>query len=155
MRSSSAIASLPTGHEPRVGLELARLHEGGQSTSLMDGTLNGESRSFICYHSVPVLNEAHHGRPELPASTEVIVPVPSGYPASMIDLAGLPQGSPLLPLVRGGLNPQGIVLTADGRTWQLASYHPHNGGGGPPWDQLRHGFDTYLDHLLSWLARLS
>jgi hypothetical protein len=37
----------------------------------------------------------------------------------------------------------------------LASYHPHNGGGGPVWDQVRHGFHTYFDHLLAWLGRLS
>jgi hypothetical protein len=33
----------------------------------------------------------------------------------------------LLPRVKGGQNNQGRV-TADGRDWQLASYHPHNGG---------------------------
>ena len=55
--------------------------------------------------------------------------------------------------------PQGSTFAearrqADGRTWQLASYHPHQNGGGGPWDQLRHGFHTYLDHILSWLERL-
>jgi hypothetical protein len=71
----------------------------------------------------------------------------------MIDLAGLPLGSPLLLRLRGGQNNQGIV-SADGKHWQLASYHPHNGGGGPPFDPLAHGFHTYFDHLIAWLDRI-
>jgi hypothetical protein len=53
--------------------------------------------------------------------------------------------------------PQQIIntLDVDGRQWQLASYHPHQNGGGPPWDQMRHGFHTYLDHLIAWLAKLN
>jgi hypothetical protein len=131
------------GHE-RIERELALLFGGGQRAQFVD-----EGRPLILYRDVPV----HGPVAGLPSSTDVVVPVPAGYPAAMIDLAGLPVGSPLLSLVRGGQNSQGVVQ-ADGRLWQLASYHPHNGGGGPPWDQMRHGFHTYFDHLLAWLARL-
>lgn len=129
----------------RVERELARLRDGGQSVELITG-----SRTVVLFRAVPTA-----GAPRgLPTETDVIVPVPDGYPAAMIDLAGLPAGSPLLPVVRGGPNNQGAV-EADGRQWQLASYHPHNGGGGPPWDATRHGFDTYFGELVSWLARLN
>ena len=129
----------------RIDRELAVLKEGGQDAVLLSGP-----PEVVIYKAVPT-----HGAPlGLQPASDVVVPVPSGYPASMIDLAGLPVGSPLLPHVRGGQNSQGLI-EADGRQWQLASYHPHNGGGGPPWDQVKHGFHTYFDHLLSWLARLT
>ena len=129
----------------RVARELARLRDGGQDVELISGT-----RPVVLYRAVPTAGAARG----LPAETDVIVPVPDGYPATMIDLAGLPVGSPLLSILRGGPNSQGMV-EADGRQWHLASYHPHNGGGGPPWDPTRHGFDTYFDHLVSWLACLN
>jgi len=129
----------------RIERELALLAPGGQSAELIE-----IDRPVILYREVPTSGEALG----LPAVTDVVVPVPAGYAASMIDQAGLPVGSPLLSRVRGGQNNQGL-LTADGRQWQLASYHPHNGGGGPPWDQTRHGFHTYLDHLIAWLAKLN
>jgi hypothetical protein len=129
----------------RIQRDLALLADGGQEASLvMDGT-----RPLILYRQVPTAG----GRLGLPTTTDVIVPVPSGHPANAIDLAGLPIGSLFLGRVRGGQNNQGIV-TADGRQWQLASYHPHNGGGGPPYDPRIHGFDTYLDHLIAWLDRI-
>lgn len=106
--------------------------------------------SAVVYRAVPT-SGAKLG---LPAHTDVIVPVPSGYAASPIDLAGLPLGSPLLPRLKGGGNNQGI-LNVGGQQWQLASYHPHNGGGGPPWDQIKHGYHTYLDHLIAWLHQIS
>src|SRR5260370_16062116 len=108
----------------RIEKELAVLREGGKEAILLSG-----SREVVIYRAGPS-HGAHLG---LQAASDVVVPVPSGYPASMIDLAGLPLGSPLLPHVRGGANSQGII-EADGRQWQLASYHPHNGGGAPPWD---------------------
>jgi hypothetical protein len=130
----------------RIERELARLIAGGQAVELIEGG----SRPLILYRTLPT-----SGAPlNLPDATDVVVPVPEGYPASMIDLAGLPVGSPLLARVKGGQNNQGIVRVAD-RDFQLASYHPHNGGGGPPWDQARHGFHTYIDHVLAWLDRLS
>lgn len=81
--------------------------------------------------------------------SDVLVLVPGGYAQSMIDGAYLPQGSPLIGVVKG--QPQGTI-TADGRSWVAISYHPHNGGGAPQWDPTRHGFHTYLDELVSWLS---
>jgi hypothetical protein len=83
-------------------------------------------------------------------STDVLVPVPSGYPGSAIDYAYLPVGSKLLGVLKG--QPENQFIEADGRKWQRVSYHPHNGGGAPPWDPTVHGFHTYIDELLSWLS---
>jgi hypothetical protein len=130
----------------RIERELSILRAGHQEVEL----ITGGSRTLVLYRSVPT-SGIKFGLPEV---TDVVVPVPPGYPAALIDLAGLPVGSPFLPRVKGGQNNQGIV-EADGRQWQLASYHPHNGGGGPPWDQTRHGFQTYIDHLIAWLDRLT
>lgn len=129
----------------RILRELALLREGGQVTELVT---NG--RDYVIYRDVPTAG-ARFG---LPPISDVIVPVPAGYPAPPIDLAGLPQGSLLLPRIKGGQNNHGVIH-AGGRTWQLASYHPHSNGGGPPWDQTKHGFHTYFDHLVSWLERLT
>ena len=129
----------------RIDRELAQLREGGLVAELLSA-----EREVVLYRDVPT-DGPQCG---LPATADVIVPVPPGYPAAMIDLAGLPIGSPFLPRVKGGQNSQGI-LHVDNRVWQLTSYHPHNGGGGPPWDQTRHGFHTYLDQIIAWLHRLS
>jgi hypothetical protein len=129
----------------RILRELALLLEGNQIAELVS---NG--REFVLYRKVPTGG----ARLSLPEFTDVIVPVPAGYPASPIDLAGLPVGSPILPRTKGGQNNQGVVEVA-GINWQLASYHPHSNGGGPPWDQMRHGFHTYFDHLISWLENLN
>ena len=131
-------------HE-RIERELALLREGGQNADLI---ITGE-QGFVLYHEVPASGTRH----ELPSSTDVMVPVPCGYPGAPIDLAGLPVGSPFLDCVKGGQNNQG-THSIGGRQWQLASYHPHNGGGGPPWDQIEHGFHTYFDHLIAWLGHL-
>ena len=130
----------------RLRREVTLLEEGGQRVSLSEGG----GRQFVVYHDLPTDGE----RLGLPELTDVIVPVPQPYPPSMIDGAGLPLGSPLLARVRGGQNNQGVV-EVNGRQWQLASYHPHNGGGGGPWNPTVHGFHTYIDHLLAWLARLT
>src|SRR5436305_345469 len=103
----------------RIDRELAQLREGSQIAELIL-----EPRAVVLYRDVPT-DGTRLGMPEM---TDVIVPVPGGYPAGLIDLAGLPVDSPFLPRVKGGQNNQGTV-TADGRQWQLASYHPHNGGG--------------------------
>lgn len=126
----------------RIERELTILQEGGQRADLI---IVGDL-AYVLYHEIPT-GGTRHG---LPHSTDAIVPVPSGFPGAPIDLAGLPVGSPFLALVKGGQNSQGIH-SVEGREWQLASYHPHNGGGGPPWDQIEHGFHTYIDHLIAWL----
>lgn len=129
----------------RIVRELAILHEGGQQASYLEG-----SRPCVLYRAVPT----DGARLGLPAATDVIVPVPPGYPGPMIDLAGLPVGSPLLPRLAGGTNNQGII-ELDGRQWQLASYHPHQNGGGPLWNPMVHGFHTYMDHLIAWLGNMN
>jgi hypothetical protein len=129
----------------RILRELAILREGGQIAELVT---NG--RDYVIYRDVPT----DGARLGLASMSDVIVPVPPGYPAPPIDLAGLPVGSTLLPRTKGGQNNQGVVQVAGG-AWQLASYHPHSNGGGPPWDQTKHGFHTYLDHIISWLERLT
>jgi hypothetical protein len=128
----------------RIERELALLRDGGQIAELIE-----TGRAVVLYRNVPTIG----AKLGLPTVTDVVVPVPPGYAASAIDLAGLPVGSALLSRLKGGKNNQGRV-TADGREWQLASYHPHNGGGGPPWDQTKHGFHTYLDHLVAWLHQI-
>jgi hypothetical protein len=128
----------------RILRELGVLRHGNQIADLVRS-----DRDYVVYRDVPTAG----ARFSAPLVTDVIVPVPPGYPGSPIDLAGLPIDSPLLGRVKGGQNNQGVVQ-ADGRTWRLASYHPHQNGGGGPWDQMRHGFHTYLDHLLSWLERI-
>lgn len=130
----------------RIERELSILRGGSQEVE----AVSSDGREFVIYRNVPTGG----ARIDLPEVSDVIVPVPAGYPAALIDLAGLPVGSPFLARVRGGQNNQGLVQ-ADGRQWQLASYHPHNGGGGPPWDQNRHGFHTYLDQLIAWLDKLT
>jgi hypothetical protein len=70
---------------------------------------------------------------------------------STLDGAFLPVGSPLLGRVVG--SPQPPTIQALGRAWQLVSYHPHAGGGAPPWSKDKHGFHTYLDELLTWVHR--
>lgn len=129
----------------RIERELARLREGNQVAEFITNP-----RPLVLYRAVPT-GGAKIG---LSPVEDVVVPVPPGYPGAVIDLAGLPVGSPFLPRVKGGQNNQGIV-TVDGRQWQLASYHPHNGGGGPPWDQMQHGFHTYMDQLIAWLHHLN
>lgn len=130
----------------RVNSELALLAASGQIAELIQGA----NPPLVIYRRLPTAG----GKYGLPEETDVIVPVPSGYPAAFIDLAGLPADSPLFPRLRGGNNPQGGPISIDGRVWRLASYHPHNGGGGPPWNQNKHGFHTYIDHLLAWLEKI-
>ena len=132
-------------NQDRIARELRTLAEGGQVAELVVA-----SQSVVVYFDVPTAGEERG----LPSASDVVVPVPSGYPGGIIDLAGLPVGSPFLGLVKGGDNSQGLISVCD-REWQLASYHPHNGGGGPPWDPNRHGFHTYLDHLIAWLDHLN
>lgn len=126
------------GYEPtRIDRELATLRKGGARVDFIT-----EPRAACIYRDLPV-------RAGLPiAVTDVLVPVPSGYPGAAIDLAFLPDGSPLIGRVKGSAQE---ALTADGRTWRQISYHPHANGGGPSWDGTRHGFHTYIDELFAWL----
>ncbi len=133
-----------TPSHQRILRELAALTEGGQDAVLVTG-----SRETVIYFDVPTGG----ARLGLPSLTDVIVPVPNPYPPGVIDLAGLPAGSPLLPHLRGGGNNQGPIEAA-GREWQLASYHPHNNGGGPTFDPQLHGFHTYFAEVLSWLNKI-
>lgn len=128
----------------RLDRELAQLARGGQRAALLDGP-----EEVVLYNDLPTSG----GKLGLPALTDAIAPVPAGYPA-MIDLAGLPTGSPLLAHVKGGANCQRTTV-AGGRRWSIVSYHPHGNGGGPPWDLNHHGFHTYLGELLAWLAYLT
>jgi hypothetical protein len=125
--------------QARIQHELTILRENGQQADLIL-----TPRPAVIYRVLPVLGSTS------PITTDVLVPVPSGYPGAMIDLAFLPAGSSLIGQVLG--QPQNIE-NFDGRGWQQISYHPHNGGGGPPWDPAVHGFHTYLDELLTWLER--
>ena len=130
------------GFEPsRVEREVALLRENGAKLTFVEGPAPA-----VIYRGV----RTRAGYPHL-AETDVLVPVPPAYPGALLDGAYLPQGSPLLGRVEG--SPQGTTLQADGRTWQLVSYHPHNGGGGPAWNPSRHGFHTYYTEVLSWIQR--
>lgn len=121
----------------RITHELAKLASGLISADLVDEI------PAVIYRGLPTpLRDV--GR------TDVLVLVPGGYPATMLDYAFLPANSPLRGVVQG--QAQEDQVTTSGQVWKRVSYHPHNGGGGPPWDPTRHGFHTYVDELLTWLA---
>jgi hypothetical protein len=122
----------------RIEREVDRMRLSGQHVSLVSS-----SEAAVIYHDL----RAHPG--SAVAVTDVLVPVPAGYPGQMIDWAYLPDDSPLIGRVKG--NPQDHRITALGRSWRRISYHPHNGGGGPAWNPTLHGFHTYAGELLSWL----
>ena len=124
----------------RVARELDDLRTGGLAVTLV------ESPGAVVYHGL----RTAAGAPV--ALTDVLVPVPGGYPGQMIDWAYLPDNSPLIGRVKG--SPQEHRLTALGTVWRQVSYHPHNGGGGPPWNPTAHGFHTYLGELYSWLRNI-
>ncbi len=123
----------------RIDAELVLLREGGVDVEYFP------SVNVVLYRDVPTRGADFN----LPTSTDVVVPVPSGYPASAIDLGGLPVGSPLLGRVKG--NPNGPVLKVDEKDYKLVSFHPH-GNEGDAWDPARHGFHTYYTWILSWLS---
>lgn len=123
--------------EARITVELDKLRESGLTVDYAK-----ECRAVI-YRDLPVTS------PRAPVPTTDVLVLVGGYPGGMLDLAFLPLGSPLIGRVKGAA--QGII-NADGRQWQQISYHPHNGGGGPPWNPNTHGFHTYVDEILSWLG---
>ena len=130
------------GFEPtRIQREVGALRDNGGDVTFVESPV-----ACAVYHRLP----ARKGYPHL-AETDVLVSIPSAYPGVMLDGAYLPAGSPLLGRVEG--SPQGHMIQALGRTWQLVSYHPHNGGGGPPWNKDRHGLHTYYTEVLSWIQR--
>jgi hypothetical protein len=128
------------GFEPsRIERELKILRSNGAKVTFVV-----DQQPAVIFHDLPVRpGHAVH-------STDVLVPVPGGYPGQHLDLAFLPQGSPLVGKVPGAA--QGTVQTG-GRTWVQISYHPHTGGGGPSWNKDLHGFHTYIDELLAWLDK--
>ena len=80
------------------------------------------------------------------SGSDVVVPVPSGYPGGIIDLAGLPVGSPFLDLVKGGRNTTRVLLV------------PTIGSGSSPaiirtmGEEGRHGTRTATDFTPIWIT---
>ena len=126
----------------RIAAELALLREGGIEA------VHFPEQQLVLYHNVPTAGE----RLSLPGTSSVVVPVPGGYPATAIDLAGLPVGSPLIGRARG--NPNGPVVAAGGQSFQLISFHPFGNEGGV-WDPSRQGFHTYYMWVRTWLSYLN
>jgi hypothetical protein len=124
----------------RIQRELQRLIEGGGRADFLQ-----QPFPAVIYRNVPTRSGYRHI-----GKTDVLVAIPGGYPGQPLDGAHLPEGSPLLGRVAG--SPQGVVA-ADGRRWQLVSYHPHNGGGATPWNKDKHGLHTYFDEILCWIQR--
>ena len=121
----------------RVQREVELLREGGANITVLESPTPA-----IIYHNLKT-------RPGCdPSQSDVLVPIPSGYP-SEIDWAYLPQSSPLIGRVQG--SPQNHHIEALGTTWRQISYHPHRGGGAPPFNPTKHGFHTYVSEVLSWL----
>lgn len=122
----------------RIERELDQIRSGGQQVTFLS-----TPQPCVIYHGLRT-------RPGYPVeSSDVLVPVPSGYPGSEIDWAYLPENSPLIGKVKG--SPQEPRVSAAGILWRQISYHPHRNGGAPAWNPARHGFHTYLGELLSWL----
>lgn len=124
----------------RIERELGLLKRGGAKVSFVPEV------SAVVYHDIPTRKGYTHLK-----VTDVLVLIPGGYPGQPLDGAFLPVGSPLLGRVAG--SPQGNTVQVLNRTWQLVSYHPHNGGGAPPWNKDKHGLHTYVDELLTWVHR--
>lgn len=118
----------------RVERELQLLREGGASVTLLAG------ENAVIFHGVPTSGDG---------VSDVLVTIPSAYPASMLDNAYLPSDSPLLKTAPGA---EQDVAEFDGRKWRKKSVHPHSDKNNNPWDQNSHGLHTYYGNLLSWLA---
>jgi hypothetical protein len=124
----------------RIQREVELLRQGGASVTIVESPTPA-----IVYHGLKTCPGIE------PTQTDVLVPIPSGYP-SEIDWAYLPQFSPLIGRVQG--SPQDHRIEALGATWHQISYHPHRGGGAPPFNPTKHGFHTYLSEVLSWLHQV-
>ncbi len=123
----------------RTDREIAVLKSNGAEVEFITTPVNA-----VIYRGVPTRT----GYPHL-QSTDVLVVIPGGYPGVMLDGAYLPQESPLLGKVVGA--PKQGTIQANGRTWELVSYHPHNGGGAAPWNPSRNGIHSYYSEVLSWI----
>src|ERR1039457_206668 len=124
----------------RIERELDKLKQGGCRADFIQ-----QPFPAVVYRDVPTRPGYRHLK-----MTDVLVIFRGVYPAQPLDGAHLPEGSPLLGRVAG--SPQGLVV-AGGRRWQLVSYHPHAGGGAPPWNKDKHGLHTYFDEILCWIHR--
>jgi hypothetical protein len=127
--------------QARVDREMAVLRENGAVVDFIT-----VPQPAVIYRQVPT-RPGYAGI----AETDVLVTLPSAFPAVMLDGAYLPQGSPLLGKVAG--QPAQGILQSDGRVWELVSYHPHNGGGGPVWNPNHHGIHSYYSEVLTWIQR--
>jgi hypothetical protein len=121
----------------RVGAELSMISEGDNHAKLF------ENPDAVIYYGLP-------SPLGIVDSTDVLVLVPSGYPGATPDHAYLPSDSKLLGVLKG--QPEDVFVDVDARRWKRVSYHPHNGGGAPPWNPNIHGFHTYIDEILTWLS---
>lgn len=126
------------GYVERVSQEAEVLNESGQVTLVL-------TSEYPCLIYKDVLNPSGNHV----TKTDVMVPIPIGYPASMIDRVALPEGSPLIGKVKGA--PQEVVHIG-GKAWRLISYHPYTNGGAGNWQPHLQGFHTYLSEVLSWLG---
>lgn len=122
-----------------IEVDLEKLRSAGQEATLVEAP-----RPLVLYHGVPTLGE--------PRQVDVVVPIPEGYRAAMLDLAGLPVDCPLAGRVKGGSQGE---FEMNGRTWRLYSYHPHSSWPGHEWNPQKHGFHTYLTYIVSWLRDLN
>lgn len=118
----------------RVERELQSLREGGVVVTLLAG------ENAVVFHDVPTSDDG---------VTDVLVTIPSAYPACMLDNAYLPVDSPFLKTAPGA---EQEVEGFGGRKWRKKSIHPHSDKNNNPWDQNFHGLHTYYGHILSWLA---
>lgn len=132
-------------HE-RIRKELQRLFDAGGIEAEL---IAEEGQDYVLFHQL----ETSGGVKGLPISTDVLVTVPPGYPASPLDMPALPLDSPLVPYVVGGSNPQNTV-NFQGRQWRFLSFHPYNGAGAPMWMPTKHGFHDYYQHLFTWLQKI-
>src|ERR1044072_174212 len=120
--------------------------DGGYEAARVDFELERlrESRQVVIKITSPdavIYNDLRTRPGNSVEKSDVMVLIPAGYPGQMLDGACLPADSPLIGKVKG--SPQRRI-NANGRAWQLISYHPHSGGGGPSWNPAIHGFHTYV-----------
>lgn len=130
----------------RIVLELRKLFaDGGIKAEL----ITESEQNYVLFQQL----ETSGGAKGLPTTTDVLVGVPPGYPASPIDMPALPLNSPLSPHVVGGSNPQHTVIVR-GEQWRFLSFHPYGGAGAPVWTPSKHGFHDYYQHLYTWLQKI-